>query len=495
MYRGNPREHLELVGDQYNIEASALHRKLQSKNEAVKIMRQELERFRTERDQFKLMAETLQLRFTAIRRNTDYSNVGFNGNEVATLLNETREKNIKLTTENEALKQKLVEVQGDLKVLRQKGNTDTKSITSTDNSSQDKLSIDGKDEQDWKIERINMIAHLENIKRKNAQLTYDLKVLTDEKEEIVSERDAYKCKSHRLNHELLTALKVNDSHPNTVDLDALILENKYLQEMLKHCEWEMEFAQKTANKYKSMLDTKRKKGIIKLGTNNIDSIISHNQVKHLLECESDLPSRAETIADLKRLCLALLDNLNDKTLALTHQKKTNKILASKISELEQRIQLILHNGQKDENAPTNFSPSQILLNEYSFSNIDTEPTPKSPHNITEDSGTMSSESHDQISEDGNDENEESLSTNSNNSSIISSEYENPSNLSEIIASRKNKSSSVEADSLSTVPNSIIKERLEDLKDFPPELAAIVKNALDALDAKDIQETEENVLQS
>lgn len=44
----------------------------------------------------------------------------------------------------------------------------------------------------------------------------------------------------------------------------------------------------------------------------------------LLENSSELPSKAETIADLKSLCLALLDNLNDKNLALSHQKKTNK---------------------------------------------------------------------------------------------------------------------------------------------------------------------------
>lgn len=36
-------------------------------------------------------------------------------------------------------------------------------------------------------------------------------MIIDEKEEIIMERDAYKCKVHRLNHELNNALKGNNS--------------------------------------------------------------------------------------------------------------------------------------------------------------------------------------------------------------------------------------------------------------------------------------------
>lgn len=49
-------------------------------------------------------------------------------------------------------------------------------------------------------------------------------------------------------------------------------------------------------------------------------------VKTLLErgSLSDMPSNTATISDLKSLCLTLLDNLSDKNLAFTHQKKANK---------------------------------------------------------------------------------------------------------------------------------------------------------------------------
>lgn len=44
----------------------------------------------------------------------------------------------------------------------------------------------------------------------------------------------------------------------------------------------------------------------------------------MLDNGVDLPTKTETIQDMKSLCLALLDNLSDKHTALNHQKKTNK---------------------------------------------------------------------------------------------------------------------------------------------------------------------------
>lgn len=127
-------------------------------------MREQLETFRTERDQFKLMAETLQLRYSALKRNTDYTKLGFDdkSSSVLTLLNETREKNIKLTTEVESLKQKLIELKGDIQLLRNKSYNDVKNI-------KEKLLITNKqnnEELDWKNEKSNFIQHLETLKKK-----------------------------------------------------------------------------------------------------------------------------------------------------------------------------------------------------------------------------------------------------------------------------------------------------------------------------------------
>lgn len=246
--------------------------------EALRILRVELERFRIERDQFKLMAETLQLRYSSMKR-TDY---GYGSSKsVVRMLNEQREQNIRLTTEVECLKQKVEELQGDIGLLRSRSEKE---------DAQKKLPTN-EEFFEWKDEKSSFITYLENLKQKNAQLAFDLKTLIDEKEEAVTERDAYKCKAHRLNHELLAALKANENHPRILDVDGLVLENKYLQERLKNCESELDFTTKISDKYKALLETKKRKGIMKLGGSTQstahDTVFSHKQ-SELFCCQIEL---------------------------------------------------------------------------------------------------------------------------------------------------------------------------------------------------------------
>lgn len=143
-----------------------MHRKLQSKIEALKIMRNELEKYRTERDQFKLMAETLQIRYSAIKssiNNFDRSNLDYsNGSSVSILLNETKEKNYALNTEVEALKQKLNELQGDIEVLRKRSSksTDTRLNHNFNTEELDKSN------SEWSLEKSKYIAQMETLKKK-----------------------------------------------------------------------------------------------------------------------------------------------------------------------------------------------------------------------------------------------------------------------------------------------------------------------------------------
>ncbi|XP_053669850.1 coiled-coil domain-containing protein 149 [Anopheles nili] len=363
--------HMDTESDEQ--EYSALNRKLQSKVEALKIMRYELEKCRTERDQFKLMAETIQLRYSAIKNSLnapDFQAAGFgNTSAVSLLVKQTRERNEALTTEVEALKQRLYDLEGDIKVVRAR-NVELQDTCSKLRTVNDSLLTDSGDKT-WQAEKSQLIAQLEQLRKRNAQLQYDFRSLLDEKEETVTERDAYKCKAHRLNHELTVALRGAGGNSQTLlDIDGLILENKYQTEKITNIENELTLARQAASKYKSMLETNRKKGIIKLGTNNNNkTIMSHSQVKHLLEngTVDELPLRAATISDLKSLCLALLDNVNDKSLALSHQKRTNKLLATKIGELERHIKML---SGCDRTSMASLSPSQYLLNGYSSATVD-----------------------------------------------------------------------------------------------------------------------------
>uniref|UniRef100_A0A182V3H4 Coiled-coil domain-containing protein 149 n=2 Tax=Anopheles merus TaxID=30066 RepID=A0A182V3H4_ANOME len=367
--------HMDTESDEQ--EYTALSRKLQSKVEALKIMRYELEKCRTERDQFKLMAETIQLRYSAIKNSLnapDFQAAGFgNSSAVSLLVKQTRERNEALTTEVESLKQRLYDLEGDIKVVRARNVELQDTCGKLRATNESLLSANG--DKTWQAEKSQLIAQLEQLRKRNAQLQYDFRSLLDEKEETVTERDAYKCKAHRLNHELNVALRgaggAGGASQTLLDIDGLILENKYQAEKIANIENELSLARQAASKYKSMLETNRKKGIIKLGTNNNNkTIMSHSQVKHLLEngTVDELPLKAATISDLKSLCLALLDNVNDKSLALSHQKKTNKLLATKIAELERHIKTLA--GCDDRATMASLSPSQYLLNGYSSATVD-----------------------------------------------------------------------------------------------------------------------------
>ncbi|KAH8295250.1 hypothetical protein KR018_009098 [Drosophila ironensis] len=486
-------------------QTSAVHRKLQSKVEALRILRQELEQFRVERDQYKLVAETLQLRYSALKSNNELLAVGGCGalsenSSLAALLHETREQNLKLSTEVEALRQRLNELQGDMELLRETeaSNKSRVQAMATENAARNK------EEVQWRRERANFICHLEGLKKRNAQLAFDLKAVIDEKEELITERDAYKCKAHRLNHELFVALRAKKTHPRLLDIDSVLLENKYLHERVKIQEGELDLTKQSISKYKTMLEAKRKKGIVKLGggSTNEETILSPRQVKTILESGIDLPQKTESLQDLKSLCLALLDNLNDKNLALSHQKKTNKILASKMTELEQRWQQLLSGSDdagEEEEEEYGYAPSQLLLNGYCAAMVDDDEDAdadaiiaSTPSIAAENAagGALTPEPaetgnrHKAHSDDG----MSSLSTESVDSSVYGVD---------VRTDDFQKSSSATTDSgnggfgsrcngTPRISSAVARERMEDLKDLPPHLANLVQKALHELDLRDYE---------
>lgn len=241
-------------------------------------MRSELEKFRTERDQFKIMAETIQMRYSAIKNSLESSSndITFEGSSstLGFLLNQSREKNIALQTENETLKQKLHELQGDIKLLRTKNLEMSKTLKVKATS---KESVDDDVQRAWNEEKSKLIDQLEGLKKKNAHLQFDFRSLLDEKEEIVGERDAFKCKVHRLNHELSVALKGEES----IDIDSLILENKFLNDRVDNLQKEREHLKQAYEKVSSMLKAKRVKGSVKFGNSNKEMIMSHKQGKEI----------------------------------------------------------------------------------------------------------------------------------------------------------------------------------------------------------------------
>ncbi|KDR08927.1 hypothetical protein L798_00581, partial [Zootermopsis nevadensis] len=303
---------------------SALRRKLQSKSEALLILSKDLDQCRTERDQFKLMAEQLQDRYSMLKKKSHDMVNRRCGKSLAQVLGESTEQNKALRIELEDLRQKLRDAHGDIKILLLEiitSNPDVIILMPVVYEAECNLNLIW----DEMIFMFFFICQVSNcVVLQCTQMRTDLQAVLDEKEELVTERDAYKCKVHRLNHELNALLK-GDSK-KLVDVDSLVMENRYLKERLQQAEEEKDMSNQALSKYKSMLDKKRSKGTVKLGTNNTGMVMSHKQVQQLLErgTSAQLPNTAATLSDLKSLCLALLEALGDKVLALAHQKKANR---------------------------------------------------------------------------------------------------------------------------------------------------------------------------
>ncbi|XP_011446715.3 coiled-coil domain-containing protein 149-B isoform X4 [Magallana gigas] len=331
---------LESKFDSLRNEYLVCKRKLESKCQALLILTKEMGQCRSERDQFKLMAEQLRERYQGLKKqlhgqipkNFDDSKGGLHRlGEVPlqALLVESREQTKCLQFEVDDLKQKLQDAWGDIKLLREQ--IARQRVGTTD---------EGINTRHFPAhERESLVKQLEDFRVQYTQLERDLQQVLDEKQEQETERDAYKTKYERLNQELNYILKGDERR--VVDLDALIMENKYLQERLKQMEEEKSIAMATVSKYKTLLERRKMKSALKLGQSRSGGlIISQKQVQQFLEDKSECSVTPQTVADIKALAGALLDTVNDKNLALSHQRKTNKILGNRISELEKKIKTL-----------------------------------------------------------------------------------------------------------------------------------------------------------
>ncbi|KAL1459070.1 hypothetical protein WDU94_011079 [Cyamophila willieti] len=150
---------------------------------------------------------------------------------------------------------------------------------------------------------------------------------------------------HRLNIQIKNLLNISNQN---VDFDAIVMENKYLKQRLDDVLNEKKLWNKTVTKYKTMLNN---------NCQNTGKILSYDQIaKHINSMTSSMTStrqkQPQDQTNLKQICITLLETLTEKNLLLQHQRKTNKLLAQRILELEKQ------NG-------TNVNTCDVLLKGYS----------------------------------------------------------------------------------------------------------------------------------
>uniref|UniRef100_A0A665T1V3 Coiled-coil domain containing 149b n=1 Tax=Echeneis naucrates TaxID=173247 RepID=A0A665T1V3_ECHNA len=317
-------------------------RKLESKKEALLILSKELDTCQQERDQYKLMANQLRERHQGLKKkyreliDGDLSLPPEKRNQVnlAQLLRDSREKRYQLSEEVKELKQRLVEAQGDNKLLRM---TITKQRLGDEEVGIRHFPAH---------EREDLVRQLERAREQNELLEHSVKSLTDELQDVQAERDVFQQKAHRLNVEMNHI--VGNDEIRFLDMDALCMENRYLHEHLCQLQEEVNLLKTNLVKYKSALECrKNSKNCGKANSSALTGVLSAKQVKELLLSEENgcsLPVTPQSISDLKSLATALLETIHEKNMVIQHQRHINKILGNRVAELEEKLKTLEMSG-------------------------------------------------------------------------------------------------------------------------------------------------------
>ena len=119
----------------------------------------------------------------------------FNSSKVS----ELREENKRLVTEREHLRKVLADREDDIKLIRKQWLKEKKN--------EEKNKTENGSNEENNVLNSEIVLRLEGLQMKYDCLKRDLQSLLDEKVDLIQERDAYKCKVHRLNHSMSALLK------------------------------------------------------------------------------------------------------------------------------------------------------------------------------------------------------------------------------------------------------------------------------------------------
>ncbi|XP_062417108.1 coiled-coil domain-containing protein 149-A isoform X3 [Pungitius pungitius] len=252
---------------------------------------------------------------------------------LAQLLRDSRERAKQLAEEVKELTQRLAEAQGDNKLLR---------MTIT----RQRLGDEDVGARHFPAhEREELVRQLERAGLQMEEMVHDLKAVTDELQDVKSERSVFREKAHRLNVELNHVL--GNREARIIDVDALCMENRYLHERFSQLQEEVNLLKSNIMKYKTALE--RRKNSTAYGKSNsspLTGVLSAKQVQELLleERGCSLPATPQSISDLKSLATALLETIHEKNLVIQHQRHTNRILGNRVADLERKLKTLEVSG-------------------------------------------------------------------------------------------------------------------------------------------------------
>ncbi|KAL9983957.1 hypothetical protein ACROYT_G006206 [Oculina patagonica] len=347
-----------ILVNEYNI----CKKKLSSKREALKILTGDLELCQRERDIYKTKIKQLLKEVDDYKRKEGDQQVqksnpstpvkkrgtSFSGQSVweqelhnvrerkqktlSQLLCESRGENKALNKDLADLRQLYNDAQEDIQILRE-------ALAKQKNCS-NKI----KDGTDGMDPRQDLISQLEKSQEKMTELERDKLAIVDEKAEIAIERDHFKDKSERLNTQLNFILGADDRR--LVDIDSVLMENRYLKEQIKQLKEEKNMAVSALTRYKNTFEKCKNKIIQAQFQGSFTNTAKHAVPSLLSELVGHLSSHTSpsTVADLQFLANSLSETLSEKDTALQHLRSANKILGHRVAELEKKLKTLEVSG-------------------------------------------------------------------------------------------------------------------------------------------------------
>ena len=175
-------------------------------------------------------------------------------------------------------------------------------------------------------EKAMLIEQLEGAQGHVCELERQVQQVEDEKDELASEKDYYMAKCESLVKCLEEERKRQP--PSHSALQQLLDENRELRLSLVETEAERDHVKGRVEHYKRA--TERRKVVEAAG-------------EHMLtptEKKQDLKLAVKRINELESLANSLSQSVKEKSVTIAHQKVANKLLATKVTELEHQVKVL-----------------------------------------------------------------------------------------------------------------------------------------------------------
>lgn len=178
--------------------------------------------------------------------------------------------------------------------------------------------------------REHFISQLEESQEKISCLERQVQSLQDEKDDLLTEKSFFseKCKTLE---KCLEEEKTKAPPPSESLVEAIIEENRQLNLKLLGLQAERDQALNRIERYKRAQEKLKER----------DS--SQLQIVHFSK-HHESQKAMKRIGELETLANSLSESVKEKSIGLTHQREANKLLASRIAELEQRLKTLEISG-------------------------------------------------------------------------------------------------------------------------------------------------------